>query len=178
MDTNVILKYRRECDSWICPECDLENPATVDRCSVCGCMRPIGASLLKAWSEADERPIPPPRKVPPVGVGRPPKHPRSTITEPIFKDYDEYIPPEQPESNVATGIVWGIIIAIVILALVFILSNSGNIFFGSTGSNEYWCMVDSTTTLPAVQPEEFSEISSDILIQPNWNLSERQAETI
>lgn len=55
-DTNVILKYRRPQDSWICPECDAENTLVHARCSVCGCGKFGTTAIVKAWSEADERP--------------------------------------------------------------------------------------------------------------------------
>jgi len=34
-DIKVILKYSREEDCWVCPECDTENPLDSTKCSVC-----------------------------------------------------------------------------------------------------------------------------------------------
>lgn len=34
-ETKVILKYKRECDSWLCPECDTENSISLGKCAVC-----------------------------------------------------------------------------------------------------------------------------------------------
>ena len=38
-ETKVILKYKRERDSWLCPECDTENSITLGKCTVCGCRK-------------------------------------------------------------------------------------------------------------------------------------------
>ncbi len=56
METKVILKYKRECDSWICPDCDTENHMTVGRCTVCGYGRTSTVSIVKAWTPADDVP--------------------------------------------------------------------------------------------------------------------------
>ncbi|MBO5007619.1 MAG: hypothetical protein J6D26_02155 [Clostridia bacterium] len=52
METKVILKYRRECDSWLCNECDMENSMLLTKCIVCGCGK--SSTILRTWTEADE----------------------------------------------------------------------------------------------------------------------------
>lgn len=55
METNVILKYRRESDCWACPNCDSENGMSFGRCAVCGFERNPSVRIIKAWSPEQER---------------------------------------------------------------------------------------------------------------------------
>ena len=90
-ETNVILKYKRLCDSWLCPDCDTENNVSLGKCTVCGCRKSESATILKQWTEADERPVTPP-----------PKKTITTPTGPIFKDEtkDDYIPEEENKNKI------------------------------------------------------------------------------
>lgn len=55
METNVILKYRRETDCWACQNCDSENSMSFGKCAVCGLERNPSVHILKAWSPEQER---------------------------------------------------------------------------------------------------------------------------
>ncbi len=54
MDANVILKYKREEDRWVCPECDTENSVERGKCHLCGFIRTEGVAYKRAWSPEDE----------------------------------------------------------------------------------------------------------------------------
>lgn len=130
MEINVILKYRRPKDCWLCPECDSENDTATNRCFVCNCARPIGIELLRKWTPADDRENPPggdfrDRKHSGGGVKIPPR-PRVDRgrDEPIFRDHDA---PPPPQSSSAVGVIWGIIIAIIILTILFMAVASGRL---------------------------------------------------
>ena len=45
-DVNTILRYKRSCDSWLCPECDTENNISLGKCTVCGCRKGPSATIL------------------------------------------------------------------------------------------------------------------------------------
>ena len=55
-ETNVILKYRRTNDSWLCPDCDAENQLTQGSCAVCGYRQMGSVAIVRAWTEQDEMP--------------------------------------------------------------------------------------------------------------------------
>ncbi len=55
-DVHEIMKYKRSCDSWLCPECDTENSVLLGKCIVCGSQRPLSATVLKQWTEEDDKP--------------------------------------------------------------------------------------------------------------------------
>ncbi len=125
METNVILKYRRPKDCWLCPECDSENDISVNHCFVCNCARPMGIELLRKWNPNDDREIPPPK--PPKPSKKTPNPPRPE-TGPIFRDYDMPPPPPPPPgTSSAVGVIWGIIIAIIILTILFMAVASGRL---------------------------------------------------
>lgn len=115
MGINVILKYKRECDCWLCPECDTENNISASRCTVCGCQKSASATILKQWTEADERPVncPPKSNIPPTHY-TPPKDTK------IFTDTDKdtYIPEEETNTS---KIFWFVIFIIFIFILVAII---------------------------------------------------------
>lgn len=81
-ETNVILKYRRANDSWLCPECDSENQLTRGSCSVCGHKTMGRVTIVRAWNENDEKPPVTPGAGPGVSgwgtPGRPPATPSWT----------------------------------------------------------------------------------------------------
>ena len=113
METKVILKYRRECDKWVCPECDAENNMTVARCTVCDSARTASATFLRQWSPADEAPVAPPT----------PTHTAPTYTgyrtpEP-YRGIDDprYMPPAEKENS---GAVWAIVAVVAVILLIFI----------------------------------------------------------
>ena len=39
MDVNVILKYKRDRDCWLCSVCETENEIIKEKCAVCGCKK-------------------------------------------------------------------------------------------------------------------------------------------
>lgn len=51
MDTNVIVKFQRMCDCWLCPGCGCENMVTDAVCAVCGTGRTKESVLLRAGEE-------------------------------------------------------------------------------------------------------------------------------
>lgn len=51
MDTNVILRYKRLCDCWICPDCACENMLSDGTCSVCGAYRRADSPVISAREE-------------------------------------------------------------------------------------------------------------------------------
>lgn len=108
-DLNVILKYRRPQDSWLCPECDAENTLAYTSCSVCGCAKIGTPALVKAWSPSDDAPIAPPP--------RPRSYP--TPPRPVPTPYSG-----SSESNAGVVIVWTIVIILaIVLIAALILSN-------------------------------------------------------
>ncbi len=127
-DTNVILKYRRPQDSWLCPECDSENTLSYSSCFVCGCGRVGTPVIVKAWTEMDERPpATAPRGKAPV------KFPPGPASGPVFVDSERarskpvFVDPdrasgkpmyEEPKSHTGAIIAWTlvIILAIVVFA--------------------------------------------------------------
>ncbi len=124
-DTNVILKYRRPQDSWICPECDAENTLMYARCSVCGCGKFGTTAIVKAWSEADERPPASPRGVVrgpystsyPTGSATPHTYisPGSAGGRPVYTP---------PKSHSHTAIIWTIVIVAIILLIIWMANNA------------------------------------------------------
>lgn len=65
-ETDIILKYKRPYDIWICTECDTENNMLSDKCSVCGCKKKSEAVILKQWSENEEKYVMPSEEAPVV----------------------------------------------------------------------------------------------------------------
>lgn len=51
MDTNVILKYKRLCDCWLCSVCGCENPVTDAKCTVCGAERTKDSEVRRVGEE-------------------------------------------------------------------------------------------------------------------------------
>lgn len=125
-EVHEILRYKRSYDSWLCPECDTENSVSLGKCTVCGCRKTSSATILKQWTEADDRPVTPPPK----------KTSTSTTTTSVFKDTekDSYVPEEETNKN---KIIWGIIIAIIIIFLLIAI-NQGNTYAAySDAMNEF-----------------------------------------
>ena len=131
-DTNVILKYRRPQDSWLCPECDSENTLSYSSCFVCGCGRVGTPMIVKAWTEADEKPVVPHKPItfPPRTAKGPvfvdPEHARS---KPVFVDSEKAsgrVAYEEPKSYTGTIVAWTLVIILVIVFLA-LLKISGSI---------------------------------------------------
>lgn len=122
----TILKYKRPHDSWLCPECDTENSLSLGKCTVCGCRKTSTDIILKQWTEADDRPVIPPKKTP--------TH-TPTPSGPVFKDMDkdDYIPEEENKNK----IIWGIIIAIIIIGLIIAASQGSTSAAYSDAMNEF-----------------------------------------
>lgn len=98
-ETNILLKYKRDCDSWLCSDCDTENAMFLSRCAVCGCGKNSSVEVLKQWTEQPERTVTPP-----------PQKKTSPTSEPISKGTVK----DAPEGGNKKKIIWGIIIAIII----------------------------------------------------------------
>lgn len=92
-ETNTILRYKRPCDSWLCPDCDTENNISLGKCTVCGGRKSPSTTILKQWTEADDR-----------------------MVTPSKTDNDDYIP-EEENKNI---IIWRVIIARIIIAIIII----------------------------------------------------------
>ena len=135
MSENIILKYRREFDCWVCDECDIENPTTQNTCSVCNSSRSSYATILKAWTPEDEIIInsAPPHKIPqtspptpqPIKMGPMDPH------RPIFSDnpvgrYDPPPPPPPPSSGNMSAILIWLIVFIVIFAVLILIGIYGS----------------------------------------------------
>lgn len=115
METNVILKYHRESDCWLCPECDTENGLALGNCALCGSRRSPSAEILRHWTEADDRVIaPPPRPV----------RPNIPLSTPVFRDAerDDYTPVDDDGNS--NAVVWGIFIMIVLVVILVIVANN------------------------------------------------------
>lgn len=125
-EVHEILRYKRPYDSWLCPECDTENSVSLGKCTVCGCRKTSSATILKQWTEADDRPVTPPPK----------KTTTSTSTTSVFKDTekDSYVPEEETNKN---KIIWGIIIAIIIIFLLIAISQGNTYAAYSDAMNEF-----------------------------------------
>lgn len=135
-DTNVILKYRRPQDSWLCPECDSENAPAYSNCFVCGSCRVGAPVVVRAWNEMDERPPAPPK----ISFARgkstlPPSRTSSTFgsdhsgSKPLFVGLDRPSDKpayEEPKSYTATIIVCTMLI-IAIIMIVSVLKINGTI---------------------------------------------------
>ena len=126
-ETNTILRYKRPCHSWLCPDCDTENNISLGKCTVCGCRKSPSATILKQWTEADDRPVTPPKKTT-----------TSTTTTSVFKDTekDSYVPEEETNKN-KIKIIWGIIIAIIIIGLIIAASQGSTYAAYSDAMNEF-----------------------------------------
>lgn len=111
-EINTILRYKRPCDSWLCPDCDTENNISLGKCTVCGCSKSLSPTILKQWAEADDKQGMPSKKT-------------YTSSDTIFKDMDkdDYIPEEENKNK----IILGIIIAIIVLAL-FVAAIQGSTY--------------------------------------------------
>ena len=120
-ETKVILKYKRECDSWLCPECDTENSISLDKCAVCNFRKTSEVAILKQWSAVDEHA---------VSTTSTTKTKKSTS---IFKD-DDYTPPTEANKN---KIIWGIIIVILIVGLLVAASQGSTYATYSDAINEF-----------------------------------------
>lgn len=123
-DTNTILRYKRPCDSWLCPDCDTENNISLGKCTVCGCRKSPSATILKQWTEADDRPVTPPKKTPtPAPSG------------PVFKDTDkdDYVPEDENK------IIKGIIIAIIIIGILIVAIQGKTYAAYSDAMSEFNC---------------------------------------
>lgn len=127
-DTNIILKYRRPQDSWLCPECDAENTLMYSRCSVCGCGKFGTPTIVKAWSEADEKPPAAPLSAP---VSAPYNTERPAVgfgkMTPIFKDADRasglpMYTPRKSHSN--AWLIWTLVIVAIILLIIWMANNA------------------------------------------------------
>lgn len=115
-EIRTILVYKRPHDSWLCPECDTENSLSLDKCMVCGCRKTSSATILKQWTEADDR------------TDREQKESNvSTDLGQVFKDTDK-----------EDKVIWGVLIGIILFILLMIgLSQAGDASVYDNAMNEY-----------------------------------------
>ena len=149
---NVILKYRRPADCWLCSDCESENNLLLGTCAVCGAKKDAGAMVIPAWSERDERPIVPitenkkttykpvhsvhpvsPTSVSRLGgtaVGRPVADISTTRTigtagkAPVSYDDKKYVSTESGSTGVAITVTLSIVLALVVLGIIIAVANS------------------------------------------------------
>lgn len=134
MEPNVILKYKRPSDSWICPDCDCENKMDNENCFVCSCAKPATPTVISAWSEKDEQPVtkkqPSPQKAPaPKKVSAPKKSPVKPASPTPPRGYAPVVVKEPPKKRTGTKILVVfltlIIIALIVVAAIYIIKNYG-----------------------------------------------------
>lgn len=127
---NVILKYKRKEEKWICPGCETENSIGAGNCLLCGRARTPDAVILRAWSPQDEinnvppsynqhqgGQIPPRQQVPPV---------RPADTGRVFvDDVRDYTPPKKSHKFRNT------VIILLVIALIL-----GGIYMALFGWNQ------------------------------------------
>lgn len=145
-ETNIILKYKRDCDSWLCSGCDTENAMSLSRCTVCGCRKSSSAEVLKQWTEQTERTVTPPNKK------------TSPTSEPISKGTDK----DAPEGGNKNKIIWGIIIAIIIIGLIVAASQGSTYAAYSDTMNEF------NNDIAVKTNNEFSEIDFNKAVGYNY----------
>lgn len=145
-ETNTILRYKRPCNSWLCPDCDTENNISLGKCTVCGCRKSPSVTILKQWTEADDRPVTPAKKIP-----------IPTPSGPLFKDTDkdDFIPEEENKNK----IIWGIIIAIIIIGLL-IAASQGHIYAATL--DEDGEIIDSDYEIETTMYDELQQEPTDI----------------
>ena len=147
-DVNVIMKYRRPADCWVCPECETENNILLAKCAVCTRQKDNKVRIISAWSEKDEvaetyippRTSTPPRvPVPPRGPVSPrgPVPPRGYVPPRGPVPPRGYAPPRGPvpsrgpifrddmghaipeKESGSSSIVWGILLAVIVFGIIF-----------------------------------------------------------
>jgi len=125
MDENIVLKYRREFDCWVCGECDIENANTQNTCVVCNAQRPPYPTILKAWSPAEEMP----QHEPPISIKPPKPKPKPIETPPrpgpIYPvEPREKYPPETPSgSGMSAALVWLLLFIVLFIVLIILNAN-------------------------------------------------------
>ena len=137
MDLNVMMKYKRKRDCWVCPVCENENTTDTGKCYLCGHVGSGNEAFLKAWSAEDEARERAEKmrndlrteqsiqnKKPPI---KPiiPKHETK-----IFEDDVGYVPPKEKKSHkgLVIFIVLLVVLAIVAVILWSVYSNYENIY--------------------------------------------------
>lgn len=140
MEPNVILKYKRPTDSWLCPDCDCENSMDKTNCSMCACERPVYPVLVNAWKESDEKPVTSSRKPTAAAPKKSPSKAKSTASAfytPTRPSSPVIVPPKKKSGAKALVILLTIIlIAAIILTAVFIINRSGDYLPEAVDENE------------------------------------------
>lgn len=145
MEPNVILKYKRPTDSWLCPTCDCENKMNNESCSVCGSAKPAYPVLVNAWNEADEKrytqkPVSAQKK--PASTPQRKASARTATSPKAAPSYTPvrdvvFTPPKKKSgSKIAVVILTIILIAAIILTAMFIINNSGDFSHDTVDENE------------------------------------------
>ena len=55
LETDIVLKYRRLNDAWVCSKCETENEINKEFCMLCGAHQTNSLKILKKWSIEEER---------------------------------------------------------------------------------------------------------------------------
>lgn len=151
---NVILKYRRPADCWLCSECETENNMLLGTCSVCGAKKDAGAVIVPAWSERDEYApvnasegksyVAAPVSTPPVHTGPVSRlggtaaggHAPSAYTggtaysstpasgDRVFKDVEKYPPVSPSSSGNTVTLILSIVLAVVVFGIIIAIANA------------------------------------------------------
>lgn len=111
LETKSILKFRRNGETWICPECDVENNITSEFCNVCGCPKTAATEFLKSYSKSDETPV------------MTEKNTSSSVNfSPAFKD-DVYTDEEVSSGKKSTALkILLILLILVVIAIIVVVS--------------------------------------------------------
>lgn len=140
METDVILKFRREKDNWICAECDMENDMSDAKCFACGYRRTPSDWVLRKWTEADERPTAPPRPVAPSRTA-PPSSPLAPPTgsheTPLFRGPAFEEKAETESKNNGVKIIIGIIIGVIIICILIGVAHGSSFVAYSKAMREF-----------------------------------------
>ena len=145
MEPNVILKYKRPTDSWVCPSCDCENKIDSTSCSVCASDRPTYPVLVNAWCESDDQPAVAVKKQSASTSRKSPAKSKSPVSEssyapsyaPSYTPFSVIVPPKKKSgSKVAVVILTIILIAAIIATAVFIINKSGDFIPDAVDENE------------------------------------------
>jgi len=147
---NVILKYRRDSDCWICTDCETENPMSAGVCSVCSRAYDHSARILKRWTPGSDDPPSPPTKR---------SEDESISKTPTTKPGDIPLEPPKTESDVNVshkGKVVAVFIAVILIVFIVIaLTNDYKTAIDNNCiSNDYSyaeCVSPSSPTKFAVQ---------------------------
>jgi len=201
MDLNVMMKYKRRRDCWLCPVCECENPADVDKCYLCGSVRTGKEVFLNAWSEEDERreraskmredlrvqptQIPNPMPGPiPGPAPRPAPIPTPIPSGKVFVDEEPgemVYPPNKKGGKIAAIIIIAVVILALVAGIFWYVSHSREKTYNSAidyyYSQQYQEALDKFNKLPA-DYKDVAEMKNDTKYQlANQHLANGDVES-